>query len=92
MSTDWAADAQGKSVMGIVAMTVVLIFSTVGAGYLLWSLMSHYEEISSAAEHEQEAPQPRGAALLFLTLGLFIAGTLAVLLVEVQQLFISVWS
>ncbi len=72
--------------MGIMAMTAALIFLTVGAGYLLWTLLLHFEEIYTAAEYE--VSHPKRAALLFLTLaGLIIVGTLAVLLVEVQQLF-----
>ncbi len=72
--------------MGIIAMTVALILLTVGAGCLLWTLLLHFEEIHAAAEYE--VSRPKRAALLFLTLaGLFIVGTLAVLLVEVQQLF-----
>lgn len=73
--------------MGIVAMIVALILLTVGAGGLLWMLLLHFDEIRAAAEYEVQ--QPTGAALLFLTLAaLLFVGTLAVLLVEVQQLFI----
>jgi hypothetical protein len=72
--------------MGIMAITVALIFLTVGAGYLLWTLLLHFEEIHTAGEFE--ASHPRRAALLFRALaGLIVVGTLAVLLVEVQQLF-----
>ncbi len=72
--------------MGIMAMTVALIFLTVGAGCLLWTLLLHFEEIRAPAEYE--VSHPKRATLLFLTLaGLIIAGTLALLLVEVQQLF-----
>ncbi len=72
--------------MGITAMTVALILLTMGAGYLMWMLLLHFEEIPTAAEHE--ALQPRRAALLFLTLAaLTFVGALAVLLVEIQQLF-----
>ena len=72
--------------MGTITMTVVLILLTIGAGCLLWRLFLHFEEIHEAAEHD--ASRPRVAALLFLALGgLTIVGTLAVLLVEVQQLF-----
>jgi uncharacterized membrane protein YidH (DUF202 family) len=72
--------------MSIMAMTVALIFLTLGAGCLLWALLLHFEEIHAAAEHE--VSHPKRAAFLFLTLaGLITVGTLAVLLVEVQQLF-----
>lgn len=72
--------------MGIIAITVALIFSTVGAGYLLWTLLLHFEEFHTADEYE--VSHPKRAALIFRTLsGLIIVGTLAVLLVEVQQLF-----
>jgi uncharacterized membrane protein YidH (DUF202 family) len=72
--------------MGIITMTAVLILLTMGAGCLLWTLFLHFEEIHAAAEYE--ASRPKVAALLFITLaGLTIVGTLAVLLVEVQQLF-----
>jgi uncharacterized membrane protein YidH (DUF202 family) len=72
--------------MGIITMTAVLILLTMGAGCLLWRLLLHFEEIHSAAEHETS--RPKVAALMFLALaGFTIVGTLAVLLVEVQQLF-----
>ena len=72
--------------MGIMAMTVALIFLTSGAGYLLWTLLLHFEEIHAAAE--LEVSHPRRVALVFRTLtGLIILGTLTALLVEVQQLF-----
>jgi hypothetical protein len=72
--------------MSIMAMTVALILLTMGAGCLLWTLVLHFEEIHAAAEYE--VSHPKRAALLFLTFaGLTIVGTLAVLLVEVQQLF-----
>jgi hypothetical protein len=70
--------------MGIMAMTSALISLTLGAGYLLWRLLLHFEDVHT----EHEVSHPRKAALLFLTLaGLVIVGTLAVVLVEVQQLF-----
>jgi hypothetical protein len=71
--------------MGIVAMTVALVFLTVGAGYLLWALWLHLEEIHPASD--SRASQPIRAALRFLTLAGLIIGTLAVLLVELQLLF-----
>jgi len=72
--------------METVAMTLALIFLTVGAGFLLWTLLSHFEEIHTAAE--SELPHPKRVVLLFLGLaGLMVVGTLAILLVEVQQLF-----
>ena len=72
--------------MGIMAITVALIFLTAGAGYLLWTLLLHFEELHTAKEYE--VSHPKRAALLFGTLaGLIIVGTLVVLLVEVQQLF-----
>lgn len=72
--------------MGIITMTAVLILLTMGAGCLLWRLLLHFEEIHSAPEYEKS--RPRVAALMFLALaGLTIVGTLAVLLVEVQQRF-----
>ena len=72
--------------MGIVAMTVALIFLTAGAGYLVWTLLLHFEEIHTSEDYE--VSHPKRSALLFRTLaGLIVVGTLAVLLVEVQQLF-----
>jgi hypothetical protein len=72
--------------MGIMAITVALIFLTAGAGYLLWTLLLHFEEFHTVDEYE--VSHPKKAVLLFRTLsGLIIIGTLAVLLVEVQQLF-----
>jgi len=74
--------------MGMMAMTVALIFLTLGAGCLLWTLLLHFEEVHGASEHE--ASQPNRAVLLFLTVAaLIIAGTLAALLLEAQQLFMS---
>ena len=71
--------------MEIVAMTLALIFLTVGAGYLLWTLLLHFEEIHTDTEYE--VSHSKRAALLFLGLaGLMVVGTLAILLVEVQQL------
>jgi hypothetical protein len=79
-------DITKEATMGIMAITVALIFLTAGAGYLMWTLLLHFEE-SHAAE-EYEVSHPKRAALRFRTLsGLIIVGTLAVLLVEVQQLF-----
>jgi len=72
--------------MGVIAETVTLISLAVVAGYLLWTLILHYEDIRMAAEYE--ASRPRSGAMLILTVtGLIIVGTLAALLVEVQQLF-----
>ena len=72
--------------MGIMAITVALIFSTAGAGYLLWTLLLHFEEFHTAGEYE--VSHPKRVALLFRTIaGLIVIGTLAVLLLEVQQLF-----
>jgi hypothetical protein len=72
--------------MEMMAMTLALIFLTVGAGYLLWTLLLHFEEIHTGAEHE--VSHPKRAALLFLALaGLMVVGTLAILLVEIQRLF-----
>jgi hypothetical protein len=74
--------------MGIMAMTVAMIFLTAVAGYLLWTLVLHYEDIRTAAECEGSHPRSGAPLFLFLTLtGLIIVGTLAALLVEVQQLF-----
>ncbi len=75
--------------MSVMAMTLALILLTGGAGYLLWVLRLHFEELQAA--EQSEAPDlSRSAALLFLTLaGLFILGTLGVLLVEVQRLLMS---
>jgi len=71
--------------MGIVAMTSALISLTVGAGYLLWTLLLHFEEVRTAPESE---PQPKRVALLFLTLaGVMVVTTLTVVLVQVQQRF-----
>ena len=73
--------------MGIMAMIVALIFLTVGAGGLLWTLLLHFEEVHAAAE--EEVSHPKRTALLFLTVaGLIFVGALAVLMVEVQQLFV----
>jgi low temperature requirement protein LtrA len=67
-------------------MTLALMCLTVGAGCLLWMLLLHFEEIHTA--EEQEESQPKRRALLFLTLaGLTLVGALAVLAVEVRQLF-----
>ena len=72
--------------MGVIAETVTMISLAVVAGYLLWTLILHYEDIRMAAEHE--VSRPRSGAMLILTVtGLIIVGTLAALLVEVQQLF-----
>jgi hypothetical protein len=72
--------------MGIMAITVALIFSTAGTGYLLWTLLLHFEEVHTADEYE--VSHAKSAALPFRTLsGVIIVGTVAVLLVEVQQLF-----
>jgi len=72
--------------METVAMTLGLIFLTVGAGCLLWSLLLHFEEIHAA--EDSEFSHPKRVALLFLGFaGLMVVGTLAILLVEVQQLF-----
>jgi len=72
--------------MGIVAMTGTLISLTAGGGYLLWTLLLHFEEVRMASE--SGPPQPKRVALLFLTLaGVVVVGTLTVVLVQVQQLF-----
>ena len=71
--------------MGIITMTVVLILLTMGAGCLLWTLLLQFEEIHAAAEYQ--VSRPKGALLLLALAGLIIVGTLTVLLVEVQQLF-----
>jgi hypothetical protein len=71
--------------MGIMAITVALIFLTVVTGYLLWTLLLRYEDIRTAAECEASYPR-RGAMLRRTLTGLIIIGTLAALLVEVQQL------
>ena len=74
--------------MGIKAMTVALIFLMAGAGCLLWTLLSHFEEIHPVSDHE--VSDHRRSALLFLALtGLVIVGTLALVLVEAEQLFTS---
>ena len=75
--------------MWVMATTLALILLTVGAGYLLWCLRLHFEELHTA-EQSEVSHLRRGAALLCLTVaGLFILGILAVLLVEVQQLLMS---
>jgi hypothetical protein len=72
--------------MGIVAMTSALISLTAGAGYLLWTLLLHFEEVRTAPE--SGPPQPKRVALVFLTLaGVMVVTTLTVVLVQVQQLF-----
>ena len=72
-------------------MTLALMCLTVGAGCLLWMLALHFEEIHTAEEHEVSHPKRR--ALLFLTLAaLTMVGALAVLAVEVQQLFTPAFS
>jgi len=74
--------------MGIKTMAVALIFLAVGAGCLLWALLSHFEELHTDSESEES--QPHRAVLLFVTVAaLIIVGTLAALLREVQQLFMS---
>jgi len=71
--------------MGIVGMTSALISLTAGAGYLLWTLLLHFEEVRTAPE---AGPQPKRVALLFLTLaGVMVVTTLTVVLVQVQQRF-----
>jgi hypothetical protein len=71
--------------MGIMAMTSALISLTIGAGYLLWTLLLHFEEVRTSPE--SEPPQPHRVALLFLTLaGVVVVTTLTVVLVQVQQL------
>jgi hypothetical protein len=65
-------------VLGLMALTLV-------AGYLLWTLRVHLEEIDTAAE--ERISYPRRAGLFFLTLaGLTIVGILAILLVNSGQL------
>lgn len=72
--------------MGIMAMTSALLILTAGAGYLLWTLLLHFEEMRIAAE--SGVPQRERFALLFLTLaGAIVVGTLVVVLVQVQQVF-----
>jgi len=72
--------------MGIVAMTGTLISLTAGGGYLLWTLLLHFEELRTASG--SGPPRTKRAALLFLTLaGVMVVGTLTVVLVQVQQLF-----
>ena len=67
--------------MGVIAETVTLISLAVVAGYLLWTLILHYEDIRMTAEYE--ASRPRSGAMLILAVtGLIIVGTLAALLVE----------
>jgi len=71
--------------MGIVAMTSALISLTAGAGYLLWTLLLHFEAVRTAPD---SGPQPKRVALLFLTLaGVMVVTTLTVVLVQVQQRF-----
>ena len=73
--------------MGIMAITGALISLTVGAGYLLWTLLLRFEEVRAAAE--SGPAQPKRIALLFLTLaGVMVVGTLTVVLVQVQRLFV----
>jgi hypothetical protein len=72
--------------MGIVAMTSALISLTVGAGYLLWTLLLHFEAVRTAPD--SGPPQPKRVALLFITLaGVMVVTTLTVVLVQVQQRF-----
>lgn len=72
--------------MGIMEMTLALMCLTVATGCLLLMLVLHFEEIQTAEEYE--VSYPKRGALLFLTVaGLMIAGALAVLAVEVQQVF-----
>jgi hypothetical protein len=72
--------------MGILAMTSALLCLTVGAAYLLWTLLLHFEEMRTAAE--SGVRQRARFALLFLALaGVIVVGTLAVALVQVQQVF-----
>jgi hypothetical protein len=72
--------------MAIMAITGALISLTVGAGYLLWTLLLHFEEVRTA--RESAGPQPKRVALLLLTVaGVMVVGTLTVVLVQVQQLF-----
>lgn len=77
--------------MAIAIITSTLILLTLAAGCLLWALVLHFEEMRTATDSEMA--HPRSAALLFHTLaGLLIVGTLVVLLVEVQQLFMPATS
>ena len=72
--------------MGIVATTSALISLTIGAAYLLWTLLLHFEEGRTAPE--SGPPQPKQVALLFLTLAaVMVVTTLTVVLVQVQQFF-----
>ena len=74
--------------MGIIAMTVALIFLTSGAGYLLWTLLFHFEEFYPVAK--DRASYARRAGLLFRTLtGVTTVGIIAILLLEFQQLLTS---
>ena len=74
--------------MGITAMALGLMVLTLVAGCLLWILLCHLEEFYPAAKGGIVNPQRAG--LLFRTLiGIATVGTLAVLLLGLQQIVIS---
>ena len=74
--------------MGITSMALGLIFLTLMAGCLLWTLLFHFEEFYPTAK--DGFSHPRRAKLLFLTFtGLITAGILAVLFLNFQQLIAS---
>ena len=74
--------------MEITAMALALMVLTLVAGCLLWALLFHFEEIYLTAT--AGISHPRTARLLFLTFaGTATVGTIAVLLLEFQELFTS---
>jgi len=74
--------------MGITAMAVALMVSTLVAGCLLWTLLFHFEELYPVAK--DRVSHARRAGLLFRTLtGLSTVGILVVLFLAVQLLVTS---
>jgi len=74
--------------MAITSVAAALMVLTLVAGYLLWTLMFHFEEFYPVAK--DRVSHARRAGLLFRILtGLATVGILAVLLLEFQQLVTS---
>ncbi len=78
--------------MFVMATTVALILLTGTAGYLLWCLRLHFEEIHAAEQPEMSSPKKRAMRAFLTVAGLFLVGTLTVLLVQLQRLLITGFS